>query len=55
MLTSDLVAPPMINTKIRCPMFLKSVDVLVPAELLQRQLERGKAYVILISADKDNH
>ena len=32
--TSDRVAPPMIKTKIRCPIFLKSTDTFFKTESL---------------------
>jgi len=35
--TSDLVAPPTMNTKIRCPTFLKSLDACLSTESLWHQ------------------
>lgn len=48
--TSDLVAPPTINTKIRCPIFLKSLDACLSTESLY---SAGKK-IMLSGYEKDN-
>lgn len=46
MFTSDLVAPPIMNTKIRCPILLKSLDAFFKTESLwNRRMTEKRTWV----------
>jgi len=46
---SDLVAPPTMNTNIRCPIFLKSLDACLNTESLKEGKKEVKKFIFQCS------